>query len=116
GRCLTDNTLLREMTLRHFRLPSGSVVIKKTWLPIRAYVIAFETSNSLSSAHRLGQALANSARRIRGGHLHGVYAGGAGFAAMRAIDPRTAQPGDWYHTFATDKHAILAFKAGMLRG
>jgi len=119
--CLRDNAQLRKMRERHFRsVGGGSPVqteeLRLPWLSIRAYIIAFEASKSLHPAKKLGQQLANAAKRVKEGHLHGVYAGGSGFAAMRAINPKTAAPKDWYHAFATGDHSILAFKTGMLRG
>lgn len=104
------------MTDRYFYISGLRTPIKKSWLPVRAYVIAFETSKALHPAKRLGQKLANAAKRAKVGHLHGVYAGGVGFAAMRAINPATARSADWYHAFATAEHSVLALKAGMLRG
>lgn len=115
-RCLEDNAKLRKMTDRHFRMTGLQVTTVKQWLPIRAYIIAFETSKALRPAMKLGQRLANAAKKTKDGHVHGIYAGGSGFAAMRAINPAIARPSEWYHSFATHEHSVLAFKAGVLRG
>jgi len=118
---LRDNAVIRQMTKRYFRVASGNSPAEfetreVNFIPVRAYVMAFETAAGLKPAHRLGQQLANTARRVRNAHIHGIYAGQSGFAAMRAVNPKKDPPKEWHHAFATDKDPVLAFKAGMLRG
>jgi hypothetical protein len=97
GQILRDNAVLRQMTKRYFRVASGNSPAEfesreVTFIPLRAYVIAFEAAVGLKPAHRLGQQLANTARRVRNAHIHGIYAGQSGFAAMRAVNPKKDPP------------------------
>ena len=88
------------------------------WLPMRAYVVAFEVSGSVAAdpeafASRMAQVLKNNRENA---HLHGVLVPGHGFFYTIPSNPTTSAADDRFHVRYTTDRPLLAFKSVLLQG
>jgi hypothetical protein len=112
---LRDNAEIRKMRQRKFwqvfgGSPTQEKPLETSGVAIRGYLLAFEASNTMNTAKRLGQHLANAAQDVAGGHLHGVYAPDVGFAYVRTRKLSAPHRIDY-----VAKHASAVFKTKMLK-
>jgi hypothetical protein len=115
-----QNAAIRKVRIRAYRqVHVGSPLTVESvaahWLPVRAYVVAFEARGRMVPkvfAQRLAQAM----KRQGNAHIHGVLIPGFGFFYTRAVDPADADPDDCFHVKYTVDHPLLAFKSVLLQG
>lgn len=121
-KCIEDNATLRLLKERQFWAvefgsPGGLTLATYDELALRGYVFAFEGRGRVageidSLAKRIG---AVSKAHSPQAHLHGVFVADVGFAYTVPSDPDREDPADTHHMRFTSQHALLTFKAVMLR-
>jgi len=123
--CLIKNRDLRNMTDRRYHLPFASSPVETFVMPrewaakipsIRSYVFAFEASDSVTkNLARLAQRVADYTKKLGNPtHLHGLFIAGQGFIYTKPVDAEAAAPEDYFHTYYTEDHPLLAFKTSLL--
>ena len=119
--CLEQNRELRRMVDRryHAQVPGtvvGSVRQRRTWVPIRGFVVAFAPEGAVASdAGAFAQRMADVSRRF-GAHLHGVFVVGHGYFRTRPVNPSTAKVEDMWHVHYVQEHGLAVFKVDLLHG
>ena len=110
---------MRVRTYRETLVGSPIVVQmrREEWLPIRSYVVAFETVGNVAAdmdtlACRVSEVLVREKRA----HIHGLFIPHQGFLYTRPVNVRTAVEDDYFHVVYTAEHALLAFKTVLLQG
>jgi len=121
-RCIEQNKAIRDMKNRRFLRPTNSspIEFKKmdtNWLSIRSYVFAFEPSGNTAKDPKLFAAAMSKKLKQVGNpaHLHGVYIGGVGYLATKAVDASVAKDADYFHVIYTEDHPLLAFKTALFK-
>lgn len=120
--CIEQNKAIREMKNRRYIRPVGGSPIRfeaqnTDWLSIRSFIFAFEASGPVAN-DRESMAAAMRKKLMKVGnpaHIHGLYLGGVGYFATRAVDSSVAKPSDYFHIIHTQAHPLLAFKTALLK-
>ena len=125
--CLINNRELRSMKDRRYHLPFASSCVETFVMPrewtaqipsIRSYVFAFEAADAVTKdLARLAQRMADYSKTLGGPtHLHGLFIVGRGFLYTKPVDAEAAAPDDYFHTYYTEDHPLLALKTSLIHG
>jgi hypothetical protein len=123
--CLINNWKLRNIKVRKYHLPFASSPVETFVMPrewaakipsIRSYVFAFEASDSVTKDHaRLAQRMADYSKKLGAPtHPNGLFIVGQGFLYTKPVHTEAAAPEDYFHTYYTEDHPLLAFKTSLL--
>ena len=116
--CVEQNVRIRKMRERRFWERTDvakTVLVRKEWLGLRAYVIAFAASGAVASdAEALAKRIANLAKRSQA-HLHGVFIAERAFLSVNAHDPKKAKEEEKYQVFFTERNTLAALKSQLLQ-
>lgn len=119
-RCILNNKTIRALRRRYYFQPvSGSItesVCRPTiWMPLRAYIFAFESTGKVASNPELmAKRISEFSRKTKDVHLHGVFVGGSAYYTTIAVDPRIAKPKDFNHVKFVKTGILSEFKWSLL--
>jgi hypothetical protein len=96
----------------------GTDLVKKRWIPIRGFVVAFAPEGKLAKdAGAFAQRMADVSRRLgQPTHVHGVFVAGHGYFRTRPVERRTAEEKDMWHVEYVQERGLAAFKMDLLHG
>jgi hypothetical protein len=120
-KCIAQNVIMRGMNRRSFWAPTGDSpismeLIERSWLSLRAYVIAFEAEGSVvGDLKSFAKRLADQLKLAGGAHFHGVFIPNHGLLYTRPVDVTKAVEDDYFHVRYTGDHALLEFKTSLLQ-
>ena len=120
--CISRNAPIRAMKTRVYReagvgSPPSTIIHRRSWLSMRAYVVAFEAEGTVArDPDALASRMAQVLKRQGDAHLHGVLVPDHGLFYTRPVDPDTAHQDDFFHVRYTTDHPMLAFKFLLLQG
>lgn len=120
--CMSKNHEIRKMrTRKYWDMGIGGSPIDvrlmsfSDWLPIRAFVFAFEIEGKAASDQRtFAIGMANAAKK-HAAHIHGVLVLDQVYLTTIPVDTRIAEPEDYYHVLFTTEHPFTAFKIHLLK-